>query len=222
MRFSFLVHFLMLNCSLRCTGPVFLNYLALHVKNGGLLSYYVTLHKYRNENSHSLREKMENILNLLQWEKEMWETPDSPWLVDNSWNWTRMKTWLEASLLQTEKHKLLLKLPVEPRIENTQRDDSGETRCHSLTLPIWFSIMQSPCLCSQSIICLLRCLALVPSTSSLSQHYILWFSISPYSLSLAIWPLICLCEHLKWLLAAMEPHMIDASSSVPVSKTEPR
>lgn len=151
--FSFPVHFLMLNCFLWCTGPVSLNYLALHVKNGGPLSYYVTLHKYRNENLHSLRgKKMENILNLLQWEKEMWETPDSPGLVDNAWNWTRMKTWLEASMLQTEKHKPLLKLPVEPRIENTQRDDSRVNRSHSLTLPIWFSIMRSPCVCSQSII----------------------------------------------------------------------
>lgn len=197
-------------------------------KMGGLLSYYVTSHKYRNENLHSLRgKKMEYILNLLQWERETWETPDSPGPFDNGWNWTRMKTWLEASMQQTEKHKPLLKLPVEPSREKyTRGDDSRVNRSHSLTLPI-FHNAESMCVQPKHHFCLLSCLALVPSTSSLPQlsaqgHTIFQFSISLYSLGLAVWPLICLREHLKWLLAAMEPHMIDASSSVPVSKAEQR
>lgn len=173
-------------------------------------------------------EKMENILNLLPWEKEMWKTPDSPGLVDNSWNWTRMKTWLEASMLQTEKTQAIIEIACGTKDRKyTAQWFEGESQSQFNFAALIFHNAESMCVQPKHYFCLLRCLALVPSTSSLSQlsaqgHTIFQFSISPCSLSPAVWPLICLREHLKWLLAAMEPHMIDASSSVPVSKAEQR
>lgn len=102
------------------------------------------------------------------------------------------------------------KLSVHPRIESAQWEMIRS--CIVTVLLCWslqrFPIMWGPCVLSpvwKHHLYLLICLALVPSTLSLSQlsaqgYTIFQFSISSYSLSLAVGPLICLREHPKWLL----------------------